>query len=112
MKVLSKVWLVSDKGRIIFGEGRLKMLQLVEELGSMNRAAAEMGMSYRTLWGKLHATEEALGVKLLETSVGGGQSGGTRLTDEARKLMACYRTMNGDVTECADKTFKSCFGRT
>jgi molybdate transport system regulatory protein len=105
MKVLSKVWIVSDDDRVIFGEGRLEMLGLIDKLGSMNKAAAKMAMSYRTLWGKIHETEKVLGVKLIETRVGGGRNAGSRLTDDARELMRRYRDLNEDVLHCADKAF-------
>jgi molybdate transport system regulatory protein len=37
----------------------------VLELGSLNKAAKEMGMSYRAAWGKIKMSEEALGQPLL-----------------------------------------------
>lgn len=109
--MLSKVWVVSNGGKILFGEGRLRMLELVEKLGSMNKAAAEMGMSFRTLWGKIHATEREMGVPLVETSVGGGKKGGSRLTQEARRLMGRFRTLNGKVMKEADAAFRKTFGK-
>jgi molybdate transport system regulatory protein len=111
MKVLSKTWVVSAGGQIVFGEGRLRMLELVDRLGSMNKAAAQMKMSYRTLWGKLHRTEEELGIRLIETSVGGGGAGGSKLTREARDLMKKYRDLNSKVMTVADSTFLRIFGR-
>ncbi len=110
MKVLSKVWVASDKGEIIFGEGRLEMLELVDRLGSMNKAAAEMGMSYRTMWGKIHATEKELGMKLIKTAVGGGRKGGSSLTAEARRFMDRFDLLNRHVTKEADSAFSRIFG--
>jgi len=57
-------WFESDKG-VLFGMGRVLLLQKVIELGSLNKAAKEMGMSYRAAWGKIKASEEALGAPLL-----------------------------------------------
>ena len=52
-------WFESEKG-VLFGMGRLMLLQKVLELGSLNKAAKEMGMSYRAAWGKIKMSEEAL----------------------------------------------------
>jgi molybdate transport system regulatory protein len=57
-------WFESEKG-VLFGMGRLMLLQKVLELGSLNKAAKEMGMSYRAAWGKIKMSEEALGQPLL-----------------------------------------------
>ncbi|MBT8762859.1 LysR family transcriptional regulator [Desulfohalobiaceae bacterium Ax17] len=57
-------WFESDKG-VLFGMGRVLLLQKVIELGSLNKAAKEMGMSYRAAWGKIKASEDALGAPLL-----------------------------------------------
>ena len=110
MKPLSKVWIVTEKGAIVFGDGRLHMLELIDRLGSMNKAAREMGMSYRSLWGKIHGTEKALDIKLIETQVGGGRSGGSRLTLEARSLMERFRKLQEIVTITADDEFRAVFG--
>jgi molybdate transport system regulatory protein len=57
-------WFESDKG-VLFGMGRVLLLQKVIELGSLNKAAKELGMSYRAAWGKIKASEDALGAPLL-----------------------------------------------
>ncbi len=110
MKVLSKVWIVSDGGKILFGEGRLRMLELVQQCGSMNKAAAEMGMSFRTLWGKLRATEKEMGTALVEPRAGGGRRGGSALTADATRLMGRFRSVNAKVTAEADAAFSKAFG--
>jgi len=43
--------------------------------GSINQAAAKLGMSYRAAWGKVTATEKRLGIKLLNKHTGGYHSG-------------------------------------
>ncbi len=58
------LWFETPKG-MFFGMGRVLLLQKVKELGSLNKAAKELGMSYRAAWGKIKATEEVLGKPLL-----------------------------------------------
>ncbi|MBG0789745.1 MAG: LysR family transcriptional regulator [Desulfovibrionaceae bacterium] len=53
-------------GGVIFGLGRLQLLRQVEQCGSLKAAAESLGMSYRGAWGKIKATEELMGQKLIE----------------------------------------------
>lgn len=65
MEFQCKVWLKKD-GKVVFGLGRAQLLEAVERTGSLAAAARELGMSYRAAWGRLKASEERLGMKLLE----------------------------------------------
>lgn len=63
------LWLESGEG-MVFGLGRVQLLALVERLGSLNKAAKALGMSYRAAWGRIKRTEEALGEALLAKASG------------------------------------------
>lgn len=76
-------------GGTLFGMGRLQLLERIEASGSIKAAAEELGMSYRAAWGKLKASEEALGVSLVE-KIGGNKSG-CRLTQEGQQLAESFR---------------------
>lgn len=84
-----KVWF--EKDGAAFGEGLFKLLALIEKRGSISAAASEMGMSYRTAWGKVRKAEQSWGVKLVDAYVGGGSGGGSGLTPEAGELMKRFR---------------------
>ena len=88
------LWLEGQEGTL-FGMGRLQLLDRIEACGSLKAAAEELGMSYRAAWGKLKASEEALGCPLIE-KIGGNKSG-CRLTAEGRTLAESYRTWFADV---------------
>ncbi|MBM4065374.1 MAG: LysR family transcriptional regulator [Planctomycetes bacterium] len=90
MKAKFKIWL-EEKGGVAFAEGRRMLLEAVDRLGSLNAAAKELGMSYRAAWGKIKATEKALGIKLLEVTTGGKGGGGATLTPEAKELVSKYK---------------------
>lgn len=76
-------------GETLFGLGRLQLLERIDVCGSIKGAADQLGMSYRAAWGKLKASEEALGVALVE-KVGGNKSG-CRLTPEGQRLAGAFR---------------------
>ena len=59
------LWLETEKG-LLFGPGHAELLECIERLGSLRKAADDLGMSYRAAWGKIKRTEEALGFKLID----------------------------------------------
>lgn len=67
-----RVWIEQEEKTYI-GIGSTLLLQHVEELGSLRKAAAELGMSYRRAWGKLKNAEERIGQPLVEKTKGKGQ---------------------------------------
>jgi len=108
MKVKFKIWMEQD-GSVAFAEGRRMLLEAVDRLGSLNAAAKELGMSYRAAWGKIKATEKALGLKLLDVTTGGKGGGGAKLTDEARELVSLYNRYMQKISLVAEKEFKLMF---
>jgi len=108
MKVKFKIWMEQD-GSVAFAEGRRMLLEEVDRLGSLNAAAKELGMSYRAAWGKIKATEKALGLKLLDVTTGGKGGGGAKLTDEARELVSLYNGYMQKISLIAEKEFKLMF---
>ncbi|NLW06757.1 MAG: LysR family transcriptional regulator [Clostridia bacterium] len=108
MQARFKVWLQGEKP--LFGDGMAKLLEAIDELGSINQAAARLKMSYRQAWGRIKESEERLGVKLLDTKVGGESGGGARLTGEARVLLQKYCLLRQKVEEAVHEAFRQVFG--
>jgi molybdate transport system regulatory protein len=75
------------------GPGKVRLLELVEETGSIRQAAARMRMSYRRAWLLLQSLAETFGEPLAITATGGKQGGGARLTVSGRKIAAAYRRL-------------------
>lgn len=73
------------------------LLEAIVRLGSLNRAAAELGMSYRHAWGLVRRAEGRLNVRLLDRRVGGPEGGGADLTPAAQDLLARYRQFRAEV---------------
>ncbi len=110
MKMKLKIWMEQD-GSVAFAEGRRMLLEAVDRLGSLNAAAKELGMSYRAAWGKIRATEEALGLKLLDVTTGGKGGGGAKLTHDARDLVSSYNTFIKKMSSIAEKEFNNIFNQ-
>ena len=86
VQVRSKIWLEID-GAPVFGQGREKLLRLIETTGSINAAAKEMGIPYRKAWTYLDAMEKRLGFPLVNRQKGGTGGGASVLTPQAQALL-------------------------
>ncbi len=100
------VWLETDDETLL-GSGRAMLLDLIEEHGSLRKAARSLGMSYRGAWGKIHASEEALGVKLLDTA--GSKRDGCRLSEEGRQMRDMFQKWFNAVEQAAILQAKEIF---
>ena len=84
-----------------FGGGRIRLLKLIDELGSLSKAAHALDMSYRGAWGKLKKAEAVLGVPLVEAV--GAKRDGCRLSAHGKALVAAYETLYADTLAYADR---------
>ncbi|MFW5489194.1 MAG: winged helix-turn-helix domain-containing protein [Desulfovibrio sp.] len=100
------LWLEGDEG-VFFGYGRLQLLDKIERCGSLKKAAAELGMSYRAAWGKIKKTEEVVGFQLIERV--GSRRDGCRLSEFGRilrdKYFEWFRLVEQDARARADEIF-------
>ncbi|MGA2027773.1 MAG: LysR family transcriptional regulator [Syntrophobacteraceae bacterium] len=109
LSVKSKVWIENENGQLIFGTGRLYILQAVSRHGSIHAAAQELQMSYRAVWGKIRATEKRLGQDLLDRKTGGVRGGGSKLTPFARQIIDRFEKLNDLTRASADELFRDVF---
>ena len=85
LKIDGRFWLTLD-GRNFLGRGRVELLQRIRETGSISRAARSMKMSYKAAWDAVAAMNAAWGASLVDSG-----PGGSRLTEDAERLIAAYR---------------------
>jgi len=87
--VRGTLWIECEKERF-FGPGRVELLQRIDETGSIRRAAADMGMSYKKAWDMVAAVNKQAERPLVIPKVGGEKGGGSVITAEARELIAYH----------------------
>ncbi|MGE4421268.1 MAG: winged helix-turn-helix domain-containing protein [Pseudodesulfovibrio sp.] len=95
-----RVWLEQEDQTYI-GIGSTLLLQQVEKLGSLRKAAEALGMSYRRAWGKLKNAEERIGKPLVEKTKGKGQR--FNLSPYGKEVMERFLHFYLDVEEYATK---------
>ncbi len=108
LAIRSKIWFEVG-GDPVFGRGRRLLLEAVDTYGSINRAAQEIGISYRKAWGHIRTMEDRLGIRLVERRAGGKNGGGAALTDEARRFLLQFEVMEEGVRELVDERFRRTF---
>jgi molybdate transport system regulatory protein len=105
LRLKSRQWLEDGDGNIIMGEGRQRIFELIEEMGSINQTAKRMHMSYRGVWGKIKATEEHMNKKLVLTE----KRHGSHLSDDGKMLLKNYRQLKTDCEKADEKIFERIF---
>jgi molybdate transport system regulatory protein len=110
MEPHAKLWVEKD-GKLVLSDYRVRLLSLIDETGSLAEAAGRMQLSYRRAWGKVREIESNLGVKLVESAAGGAGGGGSRLTEEGRRLIATYERFRSTVEQDLERAFLRAFRR-
>ncbi|MEN9460641.1 MAG: hypothetical protein RIS84_661 [Pseudomonadota bacterium] len=91
-QVEGRIW-INRSMKDFVGEGRIELLEKIDELGSIAKAAKAMRMSYKAAWDAVD-TMNNVSPHLLVTRVTGGKGGGgTQLTEYARKLVDLFRSI-------------------
>lgn len=101
--------LLDDEGQRRFGPGVAALLSEVREKRSLRAAAASMGMAYSKAWRIVRDAEEALGYKLLNSTIGGRHGGGAALTEEAEALLSAYQALREEVAAFAQERYQEHF---
>ena len=109
MKAGYSLWIKGKDGQRVFGQGPWSLLLLVNRLGSLNKAAKEMSMSYSKASRIINNAEKNLGVKLLNREIGGSQGGGSNLTDEAMVLIRKYEKFREASSQEIERIYNEIF---
>lgn len=75
------------------GRGKILLLELIRETGSISAAGRAMDMSYRRAWLLVDALNRMFREPSVESQRGGKQGGGAALTPFGEELIRRYREM-------------------
>ncbi len=100
---------IEHNGAVVLSEWRVRLLDAIDQTGSISRAADHMKVTYHRAWEKLHEMEEGLGYKLVEAQVGGVGGGGAELTPQGRALMKQFRALSQGLADEIDQRFDEIF---
>ena len=83
------------------GPGKVRLLELIDQTGSISAAGRAMAMSYRRAWLLVESLNTSFRAPVVDTRAGGRQGGGAQLTPFGRELVERYRQMEQDAVEAA-----------
>ncbi len=106
MKIKSKIWIESEEG-VLISEGRVQLLKLIDETGSLNKAAKAMNLSYQKAWKLVDESNKSAPSPLITTQIGGNKGGGTVLTPYAKSLIASFEAINRSCWDYLDEQLKT-----
>ena len=75
------------------GPGKIRLLELVRETGSISAAGRAMKMSYRRAWLLVDELNRTFREPVAVTAQGGRSGGGAHLTPFGKRLVSGYRRM-------------------
>jgi molybdate transport system regulatory protein len=98
--------IVLDGGGAI-GPGKVRLLELIGDHGSIRGAAAELKMSYARAWSLIQELNGIFGAAVVTASAGGKQGGGAEITVLGRKIVTAYRAAETKATAAARRDIDS-----
>jgi molybdate transport system regulatory protein len=90
--VSGSLWLNRAEHKFLSGE-RINLLEKIDALGSITKAAKAVGISYKTAWDTINMINNMAEKALVYRLTGGKGGGGTSLTAEGKRVIAQYQTI-------------------
>lgn len=86
------LWLNRADNKFLGGD-RIALLEKIDELGSITKAAKAVGISYKTAWDTINSINNLAEKPLVDRLIGGKGGGGTSLTAEGKKVIRQFKTI-------------------
>ena len=80
-------------GHRAIGPGKIRLLELIEEHGSISAAGREMEMAYSHAWTLVNSLNETFVEPVVDSRPGGVDGGGARLTPFGTELVRRFRAI-------------------
>ncbi len=94
-KLNGRIWLTLND-EMVLGEGKIRLLNRISELGSLRQAAEAMQMSYRKAWYSVKQINEAAKEPVVILKRGGTDGGHAQITDYGKKLIQKFSQQKED----------------
>lgn len=85
------------------GPGKVRLLELVGEMGSIRSAGNELKMSYARAWKLVQDLNATFGAPVLTATSGGKSGGGALLTPLGLEIVSAYRMAERKAAKAAQK---------
>ncbi|KIM11957.1 MAG: hypothetical protein KU37_03670 [Sulfuricurvum sp. PC08-66] len=92
MKIDSAISFTQDNKAVLL-EKRIRLLELIEQYGSLSKAAKEVPLSYKAAWDAIDAMNNLAGEPLVIGTTGGSGGGGSMLSAYGKEVLHTYRVV-------------------
>lgn len=90
---------VDLNGEKFFGPGPAELLQLIDDTGSISKAARSMGMSYKKAWDIVDKINTHGQTPYVISQKGGQKGGGAQLTSRGKRIVSAYNKLTGKIND-------------
>jgi molybdate transport system regulatory protein len=101
-RLLGRLEVATDMGTFL-GDTRIRLLEAIDQHGSISQAAKHVPLSYKAAWDAVDAMNNLADQPLVERIAGGKHGGGTVLTAHGRKVIALYRAVETEYQQALDR---------
>lgn len=101
-RLRSKLEVTTEFGSFL-GDTRIRLLEAIDQHGSISQAAKAVPLSYKAAWDAIDAMNNLADQPLVLRSTGGRHGGGTQLTEHGRKTIALYRALEAEYQSALDR---------
>ena len=101
----ARIWLDMG-GETFLAPGRATLLERIEEYGSITKAAKSMEMSYRHAWLLVDDMNKKAESPLVVRVTGGKGGGGTKLTEDGKKMLEKFGALQGKIRALVEEVAK------
>jgi len=84
------------------GGNQIELLEKIDELGSITKAAKAVGISYKTAWDLINTINNVADQPLVDRLTGGRGGGGTSLTVAGKKVIAQFNIVQEELRKVLD----------
>ncbi len=102
MHLVGRIHLDTDEGVLLAGQ-RVHLLEAIERHGSIQKAAKEVGLSYKSAWEAVNSMNNLCDPPLVLREVGGRRGGGSRLTEHGRNMVTLFRAVETEYQHALDR---------
>lgn len=94
-KLRPRLEVTTDIGTFL-GDTRIRLLEAIDQHGSISQAAKHVPLSYKAAWDAVEAMNNLSEEPLVTRVSGGRHGGGTELTEHGRKVVALFRAVESE----------------
>ena len=101
-RIKSRIWIETDD-HVFLGEGRIRSLKAIDQLGSLSKASKNLNISYKKAWRLIDAVNKTAKKPVTTSTIGGKGGGGLTLTPYGRDLIVAFDSINKKCWEFLDQ---------